>query len=359
MNKSFWKNKKILITGHTGFKGTWLSLILLLFGAKIIGISLKLTKKNLFFKKLNIENKIKNYFVDISNLKNLKRIIIKEKPEFIFHLAAQSLVSEGFADPINTFRTNVSGTANLMESIRDLDFVKVAIVVTSDKVYRINHDKKFFVESDELGGDDPYSSSKACQELIVHSFLKSYFFNKKNNPIIATVRSGNVLGGGDFSENRIFPDIIRSIVNSDKLIIRNQKSIRPWQHVLDPLNGYLKLAQILYKQKKNHINYFNFNFGPNYSSFKTVKQLVDKVRHISDYKFDYKINMQIFKKFKETDVLLLNSNKSKALLNWKPKLNFDQSIKITYDWYETFINHNNDKKLIYEITKKQILKFFV
>ena len=147
MNKSFWKNKKILITGHTGFKGTWLSLILLLFGAKIIGISLKLTKKNLFFKKLNIENKIKNYFVDISNLKNLKRIIIKEKPEFIFHLAAQSLVSEGFADPINTFRTNVSGTANLMESIRDLDFVKVAIVVTSDKVYRINHDKKFFVES--------------------------------------------------------------------------------------------------------------------------------------------------------------------------------------------------------------------
>ena len=270
----------------------------------------------------------------------------KVKPQVTFHLAAQPLVLDGYEDPLKTFNTNIIGTANLCSAINDQKSNKSFIVVTSDKCY-LNEDKKinFFKESDKLGGHDPYSASKAGTEIILYSYQKSFFDSLKINS--ATVRAGNVIGGGDVSKYRIFTDIINSILYKKNLIIRNPKAVRPWQHVLEPISGYINLAEKLYTQKNN---FFcgAYNFGPNSSSIKTVIDVVKRVKKIKNISFKTKKKNKT--KLYESKFLALNIKKSLKKLNWKPKLSLDENISWTVQWHLS----KNKKK----ITQYQIHKYF-
>ncbi len=277
--RKFFKDKKILITGHTGFKGSWITQILLNWGANISGISLRpLTAPNLFTL-LNIKSKVNNYFVDIRNFKKIKEIFIKEKPEIVFHLAAQALVRESYDAPLYTFETNTIGTANVLEAIKEVISVKAAVMITTDKVYENKKEANPYKEDDKLGGHDPYSASKAAAEIVIDSYIKSFFnlkdYNKKHKTLIASARSGNVIGGGDWSKDRLVPDIIKAIFKENKkLIIRNPDSIRPWQFVLEPLYGYMLLAKKLYEGKKEFSG--AWNFGPHKENYSTVRELVEE-----------------------------------------------------------------------------------
>lgn len=342
----FWNNKKVLVTGHTGFKGTWLCLILNFFGAKIIGYSLKQKKKSLY-NIVNLKNKIyKNYYNNIKDKKKLENVILKNKPKVIFHLAAQPLVYESILNPRNTFETNINGLVNLLDILRKVKFVESVVIVTSDKVYKINKSKKY-TETDELGGDDPYSASKACKEIIIHSYLNTYNLKR-----ISSVRSGNVLGGGDFSKKRIVPDIINSINSKRVLNIRNPMSIRPWQHVIEPLMGYIILAQKNFLKKQKKIKNNAWNFGPSQSNFLKVIEIVKKIEKYK--KFKYSISK--VSTFKETKILKLNSNKSKYYLNWKSKFSINETIKLILDWNDSFIKGLDMGKVCLDQIKRYIEK---
>lgn len=343
VNKKFWKNKKVLITGHTGFKGSWLSSILYKLGCELYGYSLLKSSKKELFNAIGIGSKFKaSKIADINNYKKLNEFLNQVKPQVIFHLAAQPLVIDSYYDPLKTFNTNIIGTANLIESARYIRDLKSLVIVTTDKCY-LNEDKKikFFKETDQLGGSDPYSASKACAELISKSYQQSFFKSKKAN--IATVRAGNIIGGGDYSKYRIFTDISNSLINNKKLVIRNPGSIRPWQHVIEPLIGYINLAEKLFKGKKEFIG--AWNFGPGSRGVKTV---LDVVKEVNKTK---KINFTISKKknLRESKYLALSINKSKNKLKWAPKLSFSKSIKLTVDWY---LSRNKRK-----ITEKQITNY--
>ena len=347
INKAFWRDKKVLITGHTGFKGGWLTLVLLKLGANVTGLSLKENQKS-FFSMCKIKKKInKNIYCNINNYSKLKKVILKNDPEIVFHLAAQPLVIESYINPISTLNTNVIGTANLLNALRYSKKIKSIVIVTSDKCYE-NINKKKYSENDKLGGDDIYSASKSSTELITSAFRES-FFSKSKKVNIASARAGNVIGGGDYSKNRIFPDIIKSYEGKKQCIIRNPKHTRPWQHVLDPINGYIRLAEKLYKSQNKKFNNA-WNFGPLREN-KSVQDLVNFIRKEINLKVK-RINKK--NKFNESRSLNLNSNKSKKYLNWKRKLNFQQSIKMTLDWYlNSKINKDN-----FEFTLKQINEYF-
>lgn len=353
MNKylNFFKQKKVVITGHTGFKGAWLCLILNLFGAKVIGISLYEMGNNSIYKLLNIKLKIsKDLRIDINDYTKVKAAISKIKPDLIFHLAAQPLVSLSVLNPLNTLKTNIIGTANILESLKYLKNKCSAIIITSDKCYRNFELKRGYKENDILGGSDPYSASKSAAENIFYSYFNTYF-NNSSNIKIATARAGNVIGGGDFSNDRIIPDIFRSLFNNKKLIIRKPNSTRPWQHVLEPLRGYLDLSIDIHEGRVDSGN--SFNFGPNSKENFSVIDIV-KIIQKKIPKLKYKID-QNSSRFKESGLLKLNCQKAKKVLNWKPKLSTLQSINLTVDWYMSFINN---KKNIKEITFNQINNYF-
>ena len=347
MNKVFWKNRKVLVTGHTGFKGGWLTLVLLRLGANVTGLSLKESQKS-FFSLCKIKNKInKNIYCNINNYIKLKKVILKNDPEIVFHLAAQPLVIESFINPISTLNTNIIGTANLLNALRYGKKIKSIVIVTSDKCYE-NSNKKEYSENDKLGGADIYSASKSSSELITSAFRQSFFSNSKRVNI-ASARAGNVIGGGDFANNRIFPDIIKSYENKKQCIIRNPKHTRPWQHVLDPISGYIRLAEKLYNSKNNKFNN-GWNFGPPYEN-KSVQDIVNLIRQEINLKI--KINNKT-NKINESKSLNLNSKKSKKYLNWERKLNFKQSVKMTLNWYL----NSKTKKDNFEFTLKQINEYF-
>ena len=334
--KNVYKNKKILITGLSGFKGTWLAYWLNKLGAKVTGISYD--KKN--FKSSLKKNTFINKKINIQNLNKLEKYLKKIQPEIIFHLAAPPLVIDSYEDPIETWKTNVIGTANLLEVCKRLNNIKAIIIVTSDKCYKDNPKLLRYKEIDRLGGHDPYSSSKASTELLVESFRLS-FFNKVNSPKIATVRAGNVIGGGDWGKNRIIPDIMLSIYENKDLYIRNLNAIRPWQHVLYCLSGYLLLGQNLILNK--NLNYNSWNFGPSIKSKKSVINLIETLeKKLSKVKYSTKIK-SILKK--ESEYLMLDSSLAKKKLKWKPILSFNEAINLTNSWYSEFYTHN---KLIYD-----------
>jgi len=348
LNLKFFKGKKIFITGHTGFKGSWLAYILYLSGAKVAGYSLKPKNKVDNFYLLKLDKKIQNYFGDIRDKKNLSKEIKKFKPDIIFHLAAQALVKESYINPKFTFSTNIIGTMNVLETLREVKSVKSAIIITSDKCYRNYEKKSGYSEEDELGGEDPYSASKAAAENIFFSYIKSFFRNKKKIGLVS-VRAGNVIGGGDWSQDRIIPDLIKSIILKKQFIIRSPKSTRPWQHIFDLLNGYLILSKKIYGKNK-----FNgsWNFGPN-KSHVTVQEVISKLIKILGIKKLFLIKAN--KKLKETSLLSLKVNKSKKYLKWKPKLSLQQTLKIIADWYICYID---DRKNIEKFSKKQVENFF-
>ena len=340
------RNKKVLITGHTGFKGSWLSLWLNISGAKVYGISNNYKSTETNIKNFRLKKNVKNFNIDIRNFVKLNKIITKIKPDFIFHFAAQSLVGNSFKNPVYNFETNFNGTLNLLEVLRLSKFKCISIIITSDKSYKNLEIKRGYTENDILGGDDPYSASKASAELVINSYFKSFLKNKKNLRI-AICRAGNVIGGGDWSNDRLIPDIMRSIFNNKKVKLRNQSSTRPWQHVLDVLNGYLILASKL--KKNNKLNGQSFNFGPPIKSNYTVLAIVREMKknwNLLEWVFSNRT-------YHESTLLKLNSSKSLKYLNWKNKLDFKELIRLVTDWYKCFYENKN----IYDFSIKQIRNF--
>lgn len=351
--KSF-KNKKVLITGHTGFKGSWLSKILLNWGADVSGISLRPATKPNLFHSLGIKDCVTNYYADIRDYRRINRIMMAEKPEIVFHLAAQPLVRKSYNYPLYTFETNTLGTVNILEAIKKVGSVKAAVMITTDKVYLNKELGRAFKEEDPLGGHDPYSASKAAAEIKIDSYRKSFFppedFNKKHSTLVASARAGNVIGGGDWSEDRLIPDLIKNIFNKKPLIIRSPEAVRPWQYVLEPIYGYLLLAKELYHGKKEYAD--AWNFGPNKNNFKTVKEIVDPAIKIIG-KGTYTIQKNNDGKH-ENKFLTLDSKKAQSELGWKPKLDALNALKLTLEWYDSFYK----KEDMVRVTDDQIKMFF-
>ena len=341
-----YKNKKVLVTGHTGFKGSWLSIWLLNLGAKVIGYSLDPLNKKDNFVLSDLKDKLVDYRSDIRDYNRLTEVVENEKPEIIFHLAAQPLVLESYQNPLITIQTNTLGTANILESFRNSSFAKTLILITTDKVYENDESGNSYIESDRLGGKDPYSVSKSAAELLIKGYGDSYF--RTDIKRIASVRAGNVIGGGDWSENRIIPDSINAIENKNDIIIRNPESIRPWQHLLDPLFGYLLLAEKLNNGNKDLIG--SWNFGPEESHNTSVESLVKKIINTygsGTYKIKNDNNLLL-----EAKLLSLNINKAKKVLGWNPILSLDKTIELTIEWYKEYKNKN-----IYNLCSQQITKY--
>lgn len=346
INHNFWKGKSVFITGHTGFKGGWLSLWLTKLGAKVHGFSLSPEKLS-FHNSVNIQEVIKSStFSNILNIKKLNKAFEVADPSFVFHLAAQPLVIESFKNPVETFSTNFNGTLNLLEILRNTSNKIVLVNITSDKCYKNNNTGKPYIESDPLGGDDPYSSSKACSEILTNSYTKSFF--KKSNVIISTVRAGNVIGGGDWAKHRIVPDIIRAFKNGNKLELRNPNSTRPWQHVLEPISGYIKLAQKMYITGEEFSG--AWNFGPNLSSSKNVKWIFNEFsKYFPNFDFVEIGN----ENYIESKKLSLNIDKSKKKLKWFPLWDIKKSIFETAVWYKRWMNNEN----LYDYSLSQISNY--
>ena len=346
---NFYSNKKVLITGHTGFKGSWLSLMLEELGSKIIGVSKEILKKPSLFQTIKFKN-VDTNFCDVSHLKKFKEIIKKEKPDIIFHLAAQSIVSKSYLEPNQTVLSNTLGVLNLLEILRNYKKKCSVVIITSDKCYKNLENKSGYDENSYLGGDDIYSASKAAAENLIYSYNKS-FFSKNKNIKISSARAGNVVGGGDWTADRLVPDIIRNWSNKKIVEIRSPKSIRPWQHVLDPLYGYLILAKKMYLNS-NFIG-TAYNFGPR----NTNKKVIDVLSLMRRYWQNFcNISIKKNKKFNETKILKLKINKAKTDLNWKPNLNFNETIKLTTLWYKKYYLSN--PKNLTDFTKKQIREYF-
>lgn len=352
VNSNFWRGKDVLITGHTGFKGSWLSLWLQKLGANVIGLSLNPPSDPNLFTVANVAKEMTNLHGNICDLDRVQEIVDQYKPEVIFHMAAQSLVRHSYENPIETYATNVMGTVNLLEVARHAPTVKVFINVTSDKCYENNKKNDWlwgFRENDQLGGLDPYSNSKACAELVTSSFRNSYYNNDEPHCAVATVRAGNVIGGGDWAKDRLVPDIIRGLITEKEVIIRNPESQRPWQHVLEPLQGYLQLAEKAYYNPKEWAQ--AWNFGPNDLDFKTVGWIVAKIFTLWETKSMWQIDKQ--QQPQESFQLKLDSTKAKAKLGWQSKWNLEQTLRETVDWYRAFSRNQNMR----EMTLAQIDKY--
>ncbi len=329
VDKEFWKGKKVLVTGHTGFKGSWLSLWLNEMGSEVYGYALESETNPSLFSQLRLESLMNHYLGDIRDADLLRDYILKVQPDVIIHMAAQALVRRSYKEPVYTWQTNVIGTINLLEASRSLSNHCAIVVVTTDKVYENKELDYAYREEDQLGGFDPYSSSKAAAELVVSSWRNS-FFKLKKNVRIASGRAGNVIGGGDWSEDRIVPDMIRSLNEGQIIKVRNPRSVRPWQHVLEPLSGYLILAEKLYTQDSLEFQ-SAFNFGPLVSNSRTVEDLVNQ--SLVFWPGQWK-NTSDKNEPHEAGLLNVNIEKAASILQWKPKWSFKESIEYTVNWYK-------------------------
>jgi CDP-glucose 4,6-dehydratase len=349
MNLNY-KNKRVLVTGHTGFKGSWLTLILDMLGAKVAGYSLPNNKFNndSHFKSLKFNN-LKDYRGDISNIKKVQNVFTEFNPQIVFHLAAQPIVRESYNDPHSTMSTNIMGGLSVLECVRKSKSVKSLVYITSDKCYENKEWIWGYREHDELGGIDPYSASKSGAEMIFNSYLRSFYTHKKMGA--SSARAGNVIGGGDWSSDRIIPDCIKSIIDKKILEIRSPNATRPWQHVLEPLSGYLMLANVHFKYKDKYNG--SWNFGPDIQKNITVKDITEmlfkKLNHDKLLKFTKNQS-----KAHEANLLQLNCDKAKQLLDWNPRWDVNQTINKTAEWYKSFINGEN----MYRVTRNQIKEYF-
>ena len=335
MFKGIYKNKKVLITGNTGFKGSWLTTWLLKLGAKVYGISKDITTNPSMFEELDLKKEITHHKKDIRDLDSVMQIIKEVKPDFLFHLAAQPLVSVSYSNPIETISTNVLGTTNILEALKIINHNCTSVIITSDKCYDNVEWEWGYKESDTLGGKDIYSGSKGAAELVFKSYYHSFFNKAGSNIKAVTARAGNVIGGGDWAKDRIVPDCMRSWNKNDIVEIRNPNSTRPWQHVLEPLSGYLTLAQKLYKN--DYLNGESYNFGPLSKYSHTVEQLLQDLSQCwnsQNISKAYKIAKD--EKFHEAGLLKLNCDKAHFHLKWFPTLNYEKLIEFTGSWYYNF-----------------------
>ena len=356
IDKKFWKNKKVLITGHTGFKGAWLSIILNTLGSKVYGYALNPAGKKNFFLEANLKRIFKKDIRhDLRNITFLKKQYNKIKPDIIIHLAAQSSVIESFKNPRYTVTTNVIGTYNLLETIKTSKKTKCLLAITTDKVYQNYETAKYFNENSKLGGDDIYSGSKACCEILVHSYRKSFLKDSKCR--VATARAGNCFGGGDWTEDRIVKDCLETFYNNKTLVLRNPDATRPWQHVIEPLTGYLILIQKLCSNKGVEFE-GPWNFGPGLKQNLKVRKLVNifKIKMNSRSKIAIKRNYKKFKKIKivESKHLNINSKKVNKYLSWKPVLSIKEAVSLTVNWYNAFKQNKN----LIKISQEQISDYF-
>lgn len=328
MNFSMFKGKRILVTGHTGFKGSWLSLWLHQLGAQVAGYALPPEREDDHFNLLGLENLVEHVVGDIRDFESVKKVFDQFQPEILFHLAAQPLVRYSYAEPKLTFDTNVAGSVNILEAARKCETLKALVYVTSDKCYRNNEWIWGYRENDELGGHDPYSASKAAAELVFSSYQDS-FFQARQDFGAATVRAGNVIGGGDWALDRIVPDAVRALKADAPILLRNPNSTRPWQHVLEPLSGYLMVAEKMLVEPKRFSG--AWNFGPRGESIRTVRDLAESVT--ANWGSGKIQIAQDANAPHEAGLLHLNCDKAHQLLGWHPQWNFDRTIKETVRWY--------------------------
>jgi CDP-glucose 4,6-dehydratase len=335
MNREFWRGKRVFVTGHTGFKGAWLSLWLQHLGAELTGYALAATSSPNLFRLLRLQTRMHSVEGDVRDLDRLKALMEQARPQIVFHMAAQSLVRASYRDPLYTYSTNVMGTVNVLEAVRQVGGVKALINITSDKCYQ-NQEQLFgYRESDPLGGRDPYSSSKACAELITAAYRDSFFSEaSKSGPIVAvaSARAGNVLGGGDWAEDRLIPDSIRALSRKMPVPIRNLNAIRPWQHVLEPLYGYQLLAERLWSNGPEFVG--GWNFGPGDGNAKPVSWVVERL--VKLWGPDASWIPDKGEHPHEANYLKLDSSKANARLGWACRLDIDQTLEWVVNWYQSF-----------------------
>ena len=348
MFNNIYRDKKVLVTGNTGFKGSWLSIWLLMLGAKVYGLSNGIPTKPSHFDAAKMRDKITYIEKDIRSLHDVKQTINEIKPDFVFHLAAQPLVRLSYNDPTLTIETNVIGTMNVLDALRQVNHQCTAIMITSDKCYDNVEWTWGYREMDALGGKDPYSASKGAAELVIKTYAHSFFNTTESNVKVASVRAGNVIGGGDWAQDRIVPDCVRAWSNGDKVQVRNLAATRPWQHVLEPLSGYLLVGQRLFENPE--LNGEPFNFGPNADQNYTVGDLIDEMQKYWSGA-DVEVVSDPDDQKKESTLLKLCCDKALHFLSWKPTLNFQETVQFTVEWYRKYYDQNED---VFKITCKQI-----
>lgn len=345
------EGKRVLVTGHTGFKGSWLCHWLLLLGADVTGFSVGIPTSPSMFEVLNLGKRLRHVIGDVRNFEFLAGCMQETQAQIVFHLAGQSLVRQSYDNPKQTFDINLGGTVNVLEAVRHCPSVRAAVVITSDKCYENNEWDYGYRETDRLGGRDPYSASKACAEIAFHAYICS-FFSGKNETFFATARAGNVIGGGDWSPDRIVPDCIRSWTIGQTVIVRNPESTRPWQHVLEPLSGYLSLGAKLF-QGTLHLSGESFNFGPSFEAVYSVQDLLDEMQKIwTDGKWTKA--EQLLECKPEASLLKLSCDKVLKKLAWKATLSYQETVDMTIDWYLKFYNYKVDMA---NYTTEQILSY--
>jgi CDP-glucose 4,6-dehydratase len=346
MNPEFWRTNRVFLTGHTGFKGSWLSLWLQNLGAEVIGYSLAPPTQPNLYDLADVKSGMKSIRGDVLDLEHLRRALRDHSPEVVFHLAAQSLVRRSYDDPIGTYATNVLGTAHILDAVRAARSVRSIVIVTSDKCYENRGDQRVYRESDRLGGADPYSSSKAAAEIVTSAFRKSFFSsaNGETTAGVASARAGNVIGGGDWAADRLIPDVMRAVLEGKDLMIRHPQAIRPWQHVLEPLSGYLTLAEKLWQDPERFSE--SWNFGPNESENLSVSTLLECLRDLwgpgLTWRFDDGTHPH------EAPYLSLDCTKSKLKLGWEPRWNLNSALEATVQWYKAHQSHQDVRLLAQE-----------
>jgi CDP-glucose 4,6-dehydratase len=350
--KNTFNNKTVIVTGHTGFKGSWLSIWLSSLGANVIGISDRIPSEPSNFLASDVEKIIEDIRIDIRDTKIVNKTIEKINPDFIFHLAAQALVRTSYKSPLDTISTNSIGSANIMEALRNLTKPVVAVMITSDKVYDNREWVWGYRETDRIGGKDPYSASKGMAEIAIYSYIESFYKDPNSNVKIGIARAGNVIGGGDWASDRLVPDCMRAWSKGEIVEVRSPNSTRPWQHVLEPLSGYLTLASNLSESKKYHSE--AFNFGPHANQNYSVREIIDEMaNHWKQVRWNDISQNQ--KHLHEAGLLKLNCDKALSELHWEPVLQFDETVKMTVEWYK----HYYEKKFLsmFDFTLQQIQYF--
>ncbi len=353
MEESFWSGKKVFITGHTGFKGTWLSIWLQTMSAEVSGYSLApATEPSLFAETKTGEKAANSFIEDIRDLSILKKALKDSQAEIVFHLAAQSLVRESYSKPVETFETNIMGTVNILEAVRECPSVRAVVIITTDKVYENKEWVWGYRENDSLGGYDPYSNSKVCSEFVTSSYRQSFFNTsdyQNHGVAIATARSGNVIGGGDWGMYRLIPDCIKAFIDNKKVILRNPESTRPWQHVLDPLSGYLALGRKLYEEGVAFSG--PWNFAPAISEVRSVEWVVNRI--CRDWGGAAAYSTKEDTEFHESNLLSLDNSKTRIYLKWNPHWGIEDALDAAIDWYKRYY----DGESAHEICTRQILEY--
>ncbi len=352
MNATFWAGKNVLLTGHTGFKGSWLSLWLQQLGANVTGLALDPPTNPSLFEAAKVAEGMTSIIGDIRDLATVKKAFSRCKPEIVIHMAAQSLVLHSYENPVETYETNLMGTVHILEACRQFDSVNSAVMITTDKCYENKEWLWPYRENEAMGGHDPYSSSKGCCELVISAYRSSFFSDERQNTAIASARAGNVIGGGDWADNRLIPDFMQCIMKGERVTIRSPNSIRPWQHVLEPLRGYLTLAEKLWENGEKYSD--GWNFGPNQSDAREVQWIVNHIAKLWGQGASWQLDTETHPH--EAAYLKLDCSRAHTLLAWEPHISLPTTLEWIVEWYKQYQQKSDMRKVsMQEIARYQAL----